>query len=270
MTKISHTPASDRLSVLSATILLAYASTRFINLPSREFEMQLAGIYLTLEINVRTLVGLLVAGLMACGADWLLRGHPAIKGKYTLEHWLLPALTSWVIGIPLYRLPLGWQWLISFVIGGALLMIVLIAEYITIDPEDRRYATATAGLTAVSFALLLMLAIALRTATIRLILMLPILTAAGGLISLHTLHLRIPGNWSVWPSVVLAFVVAQLTASLHYWPLSPVAFGLALTGPAYALISLVGGLSEGRSLRQAIVEPVLVLTILWGTAIWVH
>lgn len=270
MPKANHSPAPDRLSILSAVILLAYATARFVDLPTRQVEVQFAGVFLTIEVNVRILVGLLVAGLTATGADWLLRAHPALEGKRTLEHWLLPALTAWVIGVPLYRLPLTWQWLVSFAIGGALIMLVLIAEYIAIDPEDTRYATATAGLTAVSFALFSMLAIALRSAGVRLILILPTLTLAGGLISLRTLHLRIPGRWAVWQSIVLGLVVAQFTASLHYWPLSPIAFGLALTAPIYALISLIGSLSEGQSLRRALVEPVLALLILWGTAIWIQ
>jgi hypothetical protein len=266
--KPQYLPESDRLSVLAATILLAYASARFIDLPSWNPSVQLPGFYFTVEINVRIVVALLVAGLTATGAEWLLRDHPSLGNASTLQHWLLPALTAWVIGVPLYQLPPGPQWLASFAIGGALLMLVLVAEYIVIDPQDARHALAAAGLTAVSFALFLMLAISLRSAGLRLFLILPALTLSAGLVSLRTLHLRLQGKWVFFQAGALALIVAQLAASLHYWPLSPITYGLALLGPAYALTSLIGGLSEGEPLNQALFEPAIVLVVVWTTAIW--
>ncbi|MCK5429242.1 MAG: hypothetical protein KAI94_07210, partial [Anaerolineales bacterium] len=67
-----HMPDANRLSVLSSIILLAYALARFVDLPTRDVAFQLPGIYLAIEINIRTIVALLVAGLAATGADWLL------------------------------------------------------------------------------------------------------------------------------------------------------------------------------------------------------
>jgi hypothetical protein len=96
--KHRHLPDPERLSILAATILLAYALARFIDLPGREIAVQLPGIYLSIQINIKTIVALLVAGLTATGADWLLRDHPAIGKARSFEHWLLPALTAWVIG----------------------------------------------------------------------------------------------------------------------------------------------------------------------------
>jgi hypothetical protein len=261
-------PEANRLSVLAATILLAYAAARFIDIPAREIAAQLPGFYLSFEINFRTIVAILVAGLAASGAHWLLRDHPGLKSRSTFQHWLLPALTAWVIAAPLYRLPLGLEWLASFAIGGALLMLVLLAEYIVVDPQDQSYSLATAGLTAVSFALFLMLAITLRSAGIRLFQIFIALTLAAGLVSLRTLHLRLQGKWVFLQSAALALIVGQLTAAFHYWPLSPIAFGLGLLGPAYALTSLIGSLSEGDTFRQALIEPVIVLSIVWGTALW--
>jgi hypothetical protein len=153
--KPAHLPNIDKLSSLIAMILLAYTLARFINIPIHKYSLQLPGLFVSFEINIRTIVVLLVAGLTATGADALLHQHPSIKGNSTLEHWLLPALTAWVIGFPLFQLPLGPQWWISFGLGGILLMLVLVAEYITVDPNDIRQPVATAGLSAVSFAIYL-------------------------------------------------------------------------------------------------------------------
>jgi hypothetical protein len=269
MLKTSHLPKTDQLSFLAATILLAYAVARFIAIPAREVAVQLPGIYLSVTVNVRTIVAFLVVGLTATGANMLFQAHPSYKRKNALEHWLLPALTAWVIGVPLYNLPLGLQWLASFAVGGALLMLVLVAEYITIDPDDTHYAVAAAGLTAVSFALYLLLAITLRSAGLRLFLILPALTLSAGLVSLRTLHLRLGGRWQFLPTLVLTLINAQLAAAMHYWPISPITYGLILLGPTYALTSLIGSLSEGQYLRRAILEPALVLVVVWGTALWI-
>ncbi len=85
-----HLPDADRLSVLAAAILLAYALARFVDIPVRELSMQLPGVYIV-QIDIRTAIALLVAGLTATGADWLLRQHPALHAHSNLEHWMLPA-----------------------------------------------------------------------------------------------------------------------------------------------------------------------------------
>jgi len=263
-------PDTGRLSMLAATIMLAYTLARFVDLPERELAVQLPGLYLSVLINEQTVVALVVAGLMATGADWLVRGHPAYRGHSTLEHWLLPALTAWVIGLPLFQLPNNPLWWIGFILGGLLLVLVLIAEYIVVDPDDLRYPPAAAGLTAISFALYLVLAAALRFSELRLVMLLPALALAGGLVGLRALHLRLRGRWAYLPAGMVALVTAQLAAALHYWPLSPVSFGLALLGPAYALTTLLGNLAEGEPVRQAVVEPVTVLFLVWGAAFWVR
>jgi len=265
-----YLPDTNRLSVLVATIFLAYALSRYINLPVSQLALQLPGIYLAVPIDVQTFIALLVAGLTATGTNWLLRDHPAMGKRKTAEHLLLPALTAMVIALPLFQLPLGLFWWISFSLGGAVLVLVLIAEYIAVDPEDMRHAPASAGLTAVAFALYLVLAASLRYTGLRLFLMLPILSLSVSLVSLRTLRLRLYRQWSLVQVVVITLITAQLAAALHYWPISPVSFGLALLGPAYALTSLLGDLAEGETLRNAMLEPLIVLILVWLSAIWLH
>lgn len=270
MLKPRNIPNADRLSVLAATILLAYALARFINLPARDFSVQLPGIFLDFQINIKTFVTLLVAGLTATGADWLLRDHPALGKRNTIEHWLLPALTAWTISLPLFQLPLGLLWWGGFVLGGGMLVLVLVAEYIVVDPDDVRQPPAAAGLTAVSFALYLVMAVGLRYAGMRLFLILPALSLSAGLICLRTLRLRLHGRWAFFQSAVVALLVGQLVAALHYWALSPVSYALALLGPAYALTSLIASLEESEPLHQAVIEPGIVLILVWSAAFWIR
>ena len=272
-----HLPDFDRISVMTAMILLAYAMARYVNLPSRVLEIYLPGTYLEIEINVNTIVALLVAGLTASGADWSIRRHPALEARRTVQHWVLPGLTAWVLGVTLNALPSSPLWWFIFTVGGGLLLLVLIAEYVVVDANDPYFPTARAGLTALSFALYLSLAILLRTNETRFLLLLPALSISIGMISLRAIYLRLYNEGlftqenalrAVLAAFIVAVVLTQITTALHFWPVTPIVFGLALLGPAYSLTYLMITLTDGRKISKALLEPTLILATIWGMAIW--
>jgi hypothetical protein len=266
----AHFPDANRLSVIVATVMLAYAVTPFIEFPARVLAFQLPGIYLSYTFGFSTLTSTLAAALAGVGTEWLLRLHPRYQAGSGARHWLLPALTAWVIGVPLVNLSVGLEWWAVFAFGGLLLSGVCAAEYIAVDPADPRHPPITAALTAVAFALFLVLAVALRGAGPRLFLILPALTLAVFLAALRSLYLRLGGRWVLtWPAAI-ALVVGQIAAGLHYLPLSPLQFGLVLLGPAYALTSVAVTLEEGRPLRSEWIEPALMLVSLWLLALLVR
>ena len=63
-------------------------------------------------------------------------------------------------------------------------------------------------------------------------------------------------------------VCAQIGAGLHYWPLSPVQFGVALTGPLYALTMFSASITENIPLRRAVVGPAIIVSVAWIAAIF--
>ena len=132
-------PEFDKVSQLTAAIMLVYALERYITLPSRLIEFTVGNFYLGFELNVNTVTTFLVAGMTASGADWLLRSHPAIKKQQTIQHWVLPSITSLVLGITLNRVAFGWLWWIVFSLGALFLIIVLITEYIAVDVYHPQY-----------------------------------------------------------------------------------------------------------------------------------
>jgi hypothetical protein len=114
----------------------------------------------------------------------------------------------------------------------------------------------------------LILATALKAVNARLVMVVPALFAAGGLAALRTLHLRLNQRWEVAWAVGIGLVAAQFGAAMHYLPLSPVQFGLALLAPLYALTVLAVSLVEGNPFRRAFLEPTLMLALFWGLAFW--
>jgi hypothetical protein len=259
-------PNIDLMSILAAMIVLAYTLERFIDLPSWQISRQLPGLYIELNINVTMITSLLVACMTAAGANWLMRSHPASQGKVALQHAILPALTALVIGIPLSRVPVGIGWWLGLISGTFILVLVIIAEYIAVDLEDIRLPFANAALSAVSFALFLLLAGALRAAGVRLLFITPALILADWLVSLRVTNLRLHGEWTIYESAIIALVIGQIAAAFYYWPLSPITFGLVLLGPSYALISLFCNLIEEKPVRQVIFEPIISIVIAWGAA----
>ena len=262
----SALPGADRLGVLTAAVLLTFALTRLLPADAVELRFTIGQFYLTYPVNLTTILTLLAGGLAATGMDWLLRGHPAFGQRAPAEHWLLPTLATLVAGVPLGVLPNGLSWWVTFAIAGLALAIVFIAEYIVVDPASPNYATATALLTALSFAVYLVLLTALRSTGPRLILALPSIFAASGLVSLRVLRLRVPGRWELAWAGGIALISTQLASALHYWPVSPIRFGLLLLGPLYALTSLAGSLEEKTPIRRAALEPLVVLALTWVAA----
>ena len=267
MNESRYLPDTNQVGVLTASVLLAFALAHLIQTPEFNLELQLPGFYFSYPISLNTLMVVMAAGLTATGMDWLLRSHPSLGKGPTIEYWVLPTLATFIIGIPLTILPPGNTWWLSFATGGLLLVLVFLAEYIVVEPSAPQYAIATAGLTALSFAVYLILTTALRFNGARLFLVAPALFIAAGLVSLRTLHLRISQKWEFNWALGIALVCMQIGAGLHYWPVSPVQFGLVLLGPLYALSNLTGNLLEGVPLRRAMTEPLIALALSWGMAI---
>ena len=267
MNEQRYLPDSDRIGTLTSTVLLAFALNHLIRSPEFNLEIQLPGFFFSLPLNISTAMSLLTAGLTATGMDWLLRGHPSLKGRATFQWWILPTLTTFVIGVPLTILPDGIAWWIGFGIGGAFLFFVFLAEYIVVDAGAPYYAAAMAGLTAISYTLFFILTVALRYSDARLFLMIPALFLAAALASLRILHLRLSSRWEYPWAIGIAFVCIQIAAGLNYWPLSSIQFGLMLIGPVYGLTNLAINLSEDLPIRRAALEPAVATALCWGLAI---
>ena len=260
----------DRISVLAAAIMLAYTLLGFVNFPSREIAFEVFGVYLEFTINIQIIIAILVASLTATGADGLVRSNPGFNGGITIQHWLLPALTAWAIGMILFQQPFGPLWWITFIFGGGTLILVLAAEYIVVNPDDPRQIPATIGITSVSFALFLTLAITIYALETRLFLFIPTVSIAFFLTNLRIFHLRLAGDWALTTVLVNTFIVAEVSAALHYFPINPILFGLWILGTAYAVISISTDIRKEKKWNQMIAEPIIAILLVWGISIFIR
>ena len=169
----SSLPSADRMGMLIASVLLTFALSRLIETPGLTLSLSLPGFYYAFPITLGSFMTLFAAALTAAGMDWLLREHPSAGDHTHREHLLLPALTAFVLGTPLTLLSGSQAWWPGIALGAVLLTAVCVAEYISIDPSTPMYGPARAGLTAVAYALFLVLATSLRFSGARMVLVIP-------------------------------------------------------------------------------------------------
>jgi len=262
-------PKTDRISVITASILVSYALLPFVQISSKLVAFTIFGILISLNFNIFSLISIITAALAAAGTDWMLREHPNIGDNSTVPHLILPALTAGAIGIPLGFLTVSPTWWIILGLGSLLVLSVLVGEYISLDKKNQYFPIALMVLSAVSFSLFLIITIAVRAANLRLYLTAAILPIVYAFFSLRVLQLRFGGSWPVKWTAVIALAIAQFTIGLYYWPLSPVRFGLLLLGPAYALIGIASSLEESPDFSDIYLEPLLMLGIIWLLAIFI-
>lgn len=265
-----YMPDTNRIGLLTSTVLLALAIARLIPSSGFNIEVQLPGFLLALPVNITTIMSVLTAVLTASGMDWLLRGHPSLKGRRTFQWWLLPTLTTFVISVTLATLSNSRFWWVGFLLSGIFIFFVILAEYIVVDADAPYYALSVAGLTSISYTLFFVLSIAINTINVRLYIILPALFIASTLAGLRILYLRMSGKWEFAWALGISLVCVQLAAGLHYWPLTPVQFGLILIGPLYGLVNLAINLGENIPTRRATFGPASVITLCWVLAIFLR
>jgi len=98
----------------------------------------------------------------------------------------------------------------------------------------------------------------------------PVIFIVAGLISLRILHLDGTDRWDFPWAIGIGIVCAQIGAGLHYWPVTPLQMGLALTGPLYALTMLCVSLTENIPLRRAAISPAIIVGVAWASAIFLR
>lgn len=265
-------PNLNKLSILVATILLAYSLAQFVSIPTQVVEFSILGILFPIHLNFSTLVSLLVAGLTASGSAWMLESHPASKSYgSTAVHWLLPSLTSLVLFQAIDQLPLGQIWWLAAGVSGLVLTLVLVSEYIVLDSTNQLFMLAEMVITAIAIVLFLILAISLHTAETRLFSRIPLLSFAALLVYLRVIHLRQNGYWAFVQGSASFLLIGEIAAGLHYWPVGSISFGIALTGPLYALIEISDRLPPAGSKigRKELIWPLVIILLSWISAIFI-
>ncbi|MBG0771667.1 MAG: hypothetical protein H0S82_08155 [Anaerolineaceae bacterium] len=258
-------PNINRLSIVTATIMLAFALTLVVSFPAPVISLNLLGIVLEFSLNYGSLTILLTSLLAAAGMEWLLQSHPTNIDQENrlanVRHWIVPVLTTFVIGVTLENTRGEVFWWVAFILGSLLLLAVFIAEYNVVEVGSVRHPIAAMELTGLSFTLYLLMIIAIYSADLRLYVRLPLIAIGALMVISRAIFLRL-GDWHVLWSLVCSLVVTEIAVGFHYLPIAPMQIGLVIVGVAYALTGVVSGIKESRRGWAFWAEPVGMLGVL--------
>lgn len=248
--------------MLTAVILLAYALARALDLPTRMVGTTLFGSALGMELNGPLLMLLLVAALITAGADALIRSHPRLQGWTSypaVAHWIVPGLTALALGNVLNRTPDGPLWWLGLAASAVILIGVLVAEYTVVDRADSGWHVAALGLTALSYALALVLLALLHSLSARAL----ISASAAGLIAaalamrLFALKAMPSGQASLY-ALVVGLITAEAVWAINYWRVSASGAALFALIPFYVSVGVAQQQLAGRLTRRLWLEYVIV------------
>jgi hypothetical protein len=272
-------PDFEHTSVLGASLILAFVLGQFIDLPPQTVSFGFLDILVELTFDAPLLMALMTAGLAIAGTAWLMGAHPSGKGAGSAQHWALPGMTAWVLSVTISSIPPGALWWVVLFAGTSFLILVWIAEFITVNPGDENFRLAANGLTVLSFALYVVLTINLRAVGTRLIFLIPAVTLPVIVITIRYLFLKLEsqalldaGNrrLTLMAAGTIGVTAGQFATAFHYFPISPLSFGLALLSPIYAAIVLFGNLVDARPAARTIAEPLVLLVLIWTAAYLIH
>jgi hypothetical protein len=269
-------PSRDQISVVTAVIVLAYVLARFLVLPERAVTATLFGSALGFELSGPFVMLVFAAGLISAGSELLIRAHPQFAGRparRTIIHWILPGATALVLGAALNQTPTDQIWWLGLAGSVVALVVVLIAEYLVVDPADTRHDAAALALVALAYLLALVLFVLLRHLGARAAVSAAIGGGVAAALALRLFALKLA---PLWRSAFYAAVVGLICAEA-IWALTM----LALPAMGTALLALIPfylceGLAEHHLLGQltrrvwieygAIGSVLLILALVWGRA----
>ncbi len=236
MKEIKKIP-TERLSIISALIILNYALMPFIISPQISINYSLFGFVIDFQIEYANLMVITAALFAAVGTYWLIFDHPLIKKSDLFMHLILPTFTAGVMSIPLNEIQIGIAWWIVFTLESLIIIFTFIAEFYSIDQENSLYALSLIIIQPLAISLFLIIAITTRSAGYRLYIQALILIVTFSAICRRMLALLERENKNAL-TALSAFIFAHVIIACHYLPMNAITYGSTITGTVVFLILL--------------------------------
>lgn len=247
----------DRISVAVWAVVMTLAASALVSLPGRGASLVLGDRTLSLPFAAANLLPLFLALLAGSGAEAVVHAHPLARQgrlRLTVRFWALPIAVTLIAAILLPRAPSVSYWAAMLLGVAAVLSMVLVALYFSLDSEATGYRRARAVLNLVSYAVALVLFLLIpstwpevgRAVTL------------GGVAMLLALEL-LRGTQARAPLValyalVVGAVVAQVAWALLLTGASALSASLLLLLLFYLLVGLTSQTLLGRLTKRIVLE----------------
>lgn len=293
----------DRASVLVWVALMGLAAQRFLSLPTRSWEAVVFGSPIQFTITANTVLGVLLAGLIASGTEAVVRAHPrvltalaygggsraarelqptgmeALTGAGSLTRrahaqWVFWGLPIALVSVAVLLLPLAptvVYWVLGLIATGIALGLSMAGIYYSIDPFQPGYRRARLGLNALTYAVALVLFLVVYRTRVRSIISATEILLVSSLLALELLRItERPMTLVALYAGITGLVLGQATWVLNYWRLDSLTGGLVLLVLFYDTVGLAQYALQGRIRRRIVIEygliTVAAMALIWEFA----
>jgi len=276
----------DRASVMIWVVLVGLAAQRLLNLPARVVSTTLFGSPVTLTLTTNTILGALLAGLVASGTEAVVRAHPRqldamLPGQVAsrrglaanqLRHqwvcWALPIALTLVALLLLPLAPSRLYWSVELIFTGVMLGLSMAGIYYTLDPFAGGYRRARLGMNALTYGVALVLFLVVYRTRVRSVVSATEITLLSGLLALELLRgSGRPILLIALYAAIAGLVLGESTWALNYWRLNSLTGGLVLLLLFYDIVGLSQEALQDRLNRRVLIEFSLVtiaaLALIW-------
>jgi hypothetical protein len=269
-------PRTDRLGITVSLVMVGLALSMLVSLPAREFAFVVLGSELTVRFSGSAQLALIMTALVCAGVDGIIRTHPLVYRRslaYSFTFWVLPSLLTLAGLILLRDVPWAGYRVVLVGLTGAILAVVIVSQYRSIDPSDGRHRTARLTLNAVVYLSALILFVALYESRWRSLISATGVLMASSALALELLRVGESSTMRTWLYASLTgILLGELTWALNYYGMDARIGGTFLLLVFYTLTGLMQQYLWGRLNRHVVAEfgvvGIIGLLILTGSATW--
>jgi hypothetical protein len=248
----------DRASVVATLVVLGLILAAFLELPPWTHDLTVLGSPLQINVTQTALMAALLVGITCSGTDAIVRSHPTaqrIEAQFSFVTWTLPALTVLLATILLPQAPTRLYQLGGYVATGLILILVISAEYYTVDPAHPRYLVARLGLNGWAYLLAIVLFTLIYSAKARSLISATGVTFVSALLALEFLRSagRGFGRTALYAAIA-GLCTGEIIWAMNYWRISGLTGGLILLLGFYVATGLANQQLQGRLTRRMLVE----------------
>jgi hypothetical protein len=209
----------DKLSVVASVILLCLALSLIVESPTA-FSFMVLGSPLTVRFCQNWLAAVLLTSMACVGVASIMRLHPLFQeGKlsHTSVFWILPGLATLLATLLLPQAPDRIYTLGGLAVVGILLLLIIAAEYCTIDPGAPGHRVARLGLNFIAYLMALVLFALIYESKAPGLLMAAATLAVSSILALDLLHGTQQGlrRTSLY-ALIVGLVMGEIVWALSY------------------------------------------------------
>lgn len=256
-------PNRERVIMLVNLALLALGLSLVLRLPP--VVLRLPGLNLSLVVTEDWFFAAVAVTLACGGVDALVRSHPHLgRGEvpYTVTFWILPGFLLVGAAFFLNQMPDIVSSLVGLAVTGVLLAAVVIAEYYTIDPDDRISGPARLALNLAVYLVAFLVFTTIYSAKARSLLSASTILVVSTLLALELLRGTERGALRTWFfALISGLIMGEVTWALNYWAVGQLVGGLLLLLTFYVLTGVGQQYLARRLSRRVLLEFAAISTI---------